>query len=45
MRVNAVVLITQIKCHLEFLTLLGTNILHVLQSTLALAKSSIIFLP
>lgn len=45
MRVSAVDLITQIKCHLESLTVLGTSILHVLQSMLALAKNSIIFLP
>lgn len=30
MRVSAVDLITQIKCHLESLTLLGTSILHIL---------------
>lgn len=31
MRVNAVDLTTQIKCHLEPLTLLGTSTLHVLR--------------
>lgn len=44
MRLNAVDLITQIKRHLESLTLLGTSILNILQSMLALAKNSIVFL-